>query len=103
LELAMAAYNSGEVMSTALYVGRCNEFLGCISLFATGNTNYVPNILATILIANNPTQYDSDIFVGPQLVYDRVRSRVDEPQPARTASDTSIQYLRYLNPRFAAM
>jgi membrane-bound lytic murein transglycosylase D len=62
--------------------------------------NYVPNILATILIANNPTQYGfGHVRPAPALRYDRIRV------PASTnisilaqASDTSVQYIRYLNP-----
>jgi LysM repeat protein len=60
----------------------------------------VPNILATILIANSPNQYGfGHIRPAPTLNYDRLRI------PASTnlsliaqAADTSVQYLRYLNP-----
>jgi membrane-bound lytic murein transglycosylase D len=62
--------------------------------------NYVPNILATIIIANNPHKYGfGHIRPAAPLVYDRVRV------PPSTnlaiiaqASDTTVQYLRYLNP-----
>ncbi|MBA2379322.1 MAG: LysM peptidoglycan-binding domain-containing protein, partial [Blastocatellia bacterium] len=62
--------------------------------------NYVPNILATILIANSPHQYGfGHVRPAPPLRYDRVRV------PASTnlsliaqAADTTVQYVRYLNP-----
>ncbi len=56
--------------------------------------------LATILIANNPNQYGfGHVRPAPQLLYDQIRV------PASTnlsllaqASDTTVEYLRYLNP-----
>ena len=101
-ELAMAAYNSGEGN-----VDRAVRRAGQLSFWAAfpylpqETRNYVPNILATILIANNPNQYGfGHIRPAAQLVYDRVKV------PASTnlsllaqASDTSVEYLRYLNPQ----
>jgi membrane-bound lytic murein transglycosylase D len=56
--------------------------------------------LATILIANSPQQYGfGHVRPAPQLMYDQVRV------PSSTslnllaqASDTTVEYLRYLNP-----
>jgi membrane-bound lytic murein transglycosylase D len=100
-ELAMAAYNSGEgnVDRAVRRAGAANFWLAYPYL-PQETRNYVPNILATILIANNPGAYGfGHIRPAPPLRYDRVRV------PASTnlslvaqASDTSVQYLRYLNP-----
>jgi LysM repeat protein len=100
-ELAMAAYNSGEgnVDRAISRAGESNFWKAYIYL-PQETRNYVPNILATILIANNPQQYGfGQVRPAPQLAYDRIRI------PASTslsllaqASDTTIEYLRYLNP-----
>ncbi len=100
-ELAMAAYNSGEgnVDRAIKRAGVANFWLA-FPYLPQETRNYVPNILATILIANNPNQYSfGHIRPAPSLTYDRIRI------PASTnlslvaqASDTSVQYLRYLNP-----
>jgi len=101
-ELAMAAYNSGEGnVDRAVRRAGANNFWIAYPYLPQETRNYVPNILATILIANNPAQYGfGHIRPAPQLAYDRVRV------PASTnlgllaqASDTSVQYLRYLNPQ----
>jgi len=101
-ELAMAAYNSGEGnVDRAVRRAGANNFWIAYPYLPQETRNYVPNILATILIANNPAQYGfGHIRQAPQLTYDRVRV------PASTnlgllaqASDTSVQYLRYLNPQ----
>ena len=101
-ELAMAAYNSGEGnVDRAVRRAGVANFWVAYPYLPQETRNYVPNILATILIANNPNQYGfGHIRPAPQLTYDRVRV------PASTnlsllaqASDTSVQYLRYLNPQ----
>ncbi|MCZ2391755.1 MAG: transglycosylase SLT domain-containing protein [Acidobacteria bacterium] len=100
-ELAMAAYNSGEgnVDRAIRRAGAANFWLA-FPYLPRETRNYVPNILATILIANNPNQYGfGQIRPAPPLRYDRLRV------PASTnlnliaaAADTSVQLLRYLNP-----
>lgn len=100
-ELAMAAYNCGEgnVDRAISRSGRA-DFWAAYPFLPKETRNYVPNILATILIANNPQQYGfGHVRPAPQLMYDQVRV------PASTslallaqASDTSVEYLRYLNP-----
>ncbi|MEO7660557.1 MAG: transglycosylase SLT domain-containing protein [Pyrinomonadaceae bacterium] len=100
-ELAMAAYNCGEgnVDRAIRRAGAANFWLAYPYL-PQETRNYVPNILATILIANSPHQYGfGHIRPAAPLNYDRIRI------PASTnlnlvaqASDTTVQYLRYLNP-----
>ena len=100
-ELAMAAYNSGEGnVDRAVRRAGVENFWVAFAYLPTETRNYVPNILATILIANSPNQYGfGHIRPAPRLNYDRIRI------PASTnlsivaqAADTSVQYLRYLNP-----
>jgi len=100
-ELAMAAYNSGEGnVDRAVRRAGVENFWSAFPYLPQETRNYVPNILATILIANNPNEYGfGHIRPSAPLVYDRIRV------PASTnlgivaqAADTSVQYLRYLNP-----
>ena len=101
-ELAMAAYNSGEGnVDRAVRRAGATNFWVAYSYLPQETRNYVPNILATILIANSPQQYGfGHVRPAAPLQYDRIRI------PASTnlsiiaqASDTSVQYLRYLNPQ----
>ncbi len=100
-ELAMAAYNCGEGnVDRAIRRAGTANFWAAYPYLPKETRNYVPNILATILIANSPHQYGfGHVRPAPALLYDRIRV------PASTnlnllaqASDTSVQYLRYLNP-----
>lgn len=100
-ELAMAAYNSGEGnVDRAIRRAGVANFWVAYPYLPNETRNYVPNILATILIANNPSEYGfGHIRPAPSLQYDRIRV------PAMTnlsiiaqASDSSVQYIRYLNP-----
>jgi membrane-bound lytic murein transglycosylase D len=100
-ELAMAAYNSGEGnVDRAISRAGVANFWVAYPYLPKETRNYVPNILATILIANSPQQYGfGHVRPAPRLMYDQVRV------PGTTslgllaqASDTSVEYLRYLNP-----
>jgi membrane-bound lytic murein transglycosylase D len=100
-ELAMAAYNSGEGnVDRAIRRSGSMNFWSSYQYLPQETRNYVPNILATILIANNPRQYGfGHIQPAAPLRYDRVKV------PGSTnlsiiaqASDTTVQYIRYLNP-----
>ena len=100
-ELAMGAYNCGEGnVDRAIRRAGVANFWAAYPYLPQETRNYVPNILATILIANNPQSYGfGHVRPAPPLMYDRVRV------PASTnlailaqASDTSVQYMRYLNP-----
>ncbi len=100
-ELAMAGYNCGEGnVDRAIARSGQRNFWAAYPFLPRETRNYVPNILATILIANSPQQYGfGHVRPAPPLRYDRIRV------PASTnlnilaqASDTSVQYIRYLNP-----
>lgn len=99
-ELAMAAYNCGEGNVDRAIARAGSNFWAAYPYLPKETRNYVPNILATILIANNPQQYGfGQVRPAPPLMYDQVRV------PALTslgllaqASDTTVEYLRYLNP-----
>lgn len=100
-ELAMAGYNCGEGnVDRAIRRAGVANFWAAYPYLPRETRNYVPNILATILIANSPAQYGfGHVRPAPPLQYDRIRV------PASTnlaliaqASDTSVQYIRYLNP-----
>ncbi|MEP7212554.1 MAG: transglycosylase SLT domain-containing protein [Acidobacteriota bacterium] len=100
-ELAMAAYNCGEGnVDRAIRRAGVSSFWAAYPYLPQETRNYVPNILATILIANSPAQYGfGHVRPAPPLLYDQIRV------PASTnlsllaqASDSSVQYLRYLNP-----
>ena len=100
-ELGIAAYNCGEGnVDRAIRRAGVTNFWAAYPYLPQETRNYVPNILATILIANNPTQYGfGHVRPAPALRYDRIRV------PGSTnisilaqASDTSVQYIRYLNP-----
>jgi LysM repeat protein len=100
-ELAMAGYNCGEGnVDRAIRRAGVANFWAAYPYLPKETRNYVPNILATILVANSPSTYGfGHIRPAPALRYDRIRV------PASTnlsiiaqASDTTAQYIRYLNP-----
>jgi membrane-bound lytic murein transglycosylase D len=100
-ELALAAYNSGEGnVDRAIRRAGVADFWAAYRFLPQETRNYVPNILATILIANNPQKYGfGHVRPAAPLNYDMIRV------PSSTglgfiaqAADTSVEYLRYLNP-----
>lgn len=100
-ELAIAGYNCGEGnVDRAIRRAGVSNYWAAYPYLPRETRNYVPNILATILIANSPAQYGfGHVRPAPPLQYDRIRV------PASTnlsilaqASDVSVQYIRYLNP-----
>ncbi|HUF03667.1 MAG TPA: transglycosylase SLT domain-containing protein [Aridibacter sp.] len=100
-ELAMAGYNCGEGnVDRAIRRAGASNFWAAYPYLPKETRNYVPNILATILIANNPQQYGfSHIRPAPRLRYDRLRVPPSTSlQLVAQASDSTVQYLRFLNP-----
>ena len=100
-ELAMGAYNcgAGNVDRAIRRAGVAN-FWAAYPYLPQETRNYVPNILATILIANNPRQYGfGHIRPRPQLIYDQIKvPPTTNLSLLAQASDTTVEYLRYLNP-----
>ncbi len=99
--LAMAAYNTG-----ALNVDRGIPRAGVANYWqiypyiAQETRNYVPNILAVILIAKNPEKYgfrgirpESPISFEPVVVSSATSLRL-----IADATDTSVDYIQALNP-----
>jgi len=100
-ELAMAAYNTGagNVDRGIARAGTAN-FWAIYPYIAQETRNYVPNILATILIAKNPEKYGfKGIRPEPAVTYDVVQvTSATSLQLVADATDTSVDYLRNLNP-----
>ncbi len=100
-ELAMAAYNTGagNVDRGIARAGTAN-FWAIYPYIAQETRNYVPNILATILIAKNPEKYGfKGIRPEAPLAYDVVQvSNSTNLQLVAEATDSSVDYIRSLNP-----
>ncbi|HEV7682850.1 MAG TPA: transglycosylase SLT domain-containing protein [Pyrinomonadaceae bacterium] len=100
-ELAMAAYNTGagNVDRGIARAGTAN-FWAIYPYIAQETRNYVPNILATILIAKNPEKYGfKGIRPDAPMAYDVVQvSSSTSLQLVAEATDSSVDYIRGLNP-----
>jgi membrane-bound lytic murein transglycosylase D len=100
-ELAMAAYNTGAGnIDRAIARSGSKSFWSIYPYIAQETRNYVPNILATILIAKNPEKYGfKGIRPEAALSYDRVQvSTPTSLQLVAEATDTSVDYIRSINP-----
>jgi membrane-bound lytic murein transglycosylase D len=99
--LAMAAYNTGQgnIDRAVSRAGSAN-FWKIYPYIAQETKNYVPNILATILIAKNPEKYGfRNIQREPAMAYDVVQvPNATGLQLIAQATDTSVDYLRSINP-----
>ncbi len=99
-ELAMAAYNSGEGRVDGC-VARSGyaDFWEIHSMLPNETRNYVPNILATIIIAKNPQRYGFSPKPEPPLTFDyvTVNNSVDLRLVA-DAVDANHDYILGLNP-----
>ena len=71
----MAAYNCGEGnVDKAIRRAGVSNFWAAYPYLPQETRNYVPNILATILIANSPNQYGfGHVRPAPPLTYDQIR------------------------------
>jgi membrane-bound lytic murein transglycosylase D len=100
-ELAMAAYNTGQgnVDRAISRAGRAN-FWAIYPYIAQETRNYVPNILATILIAKNPEKYGfRNIRPDAPMSYDIVRvPSATSLHHVAAATGISLDYIRVLNP-----
>jgi peptidoglycan lytic transglycosylase D len=100
-ELAMGAYNTGpgNIDRGISRAGTAN-FWAVYPYIAQETRNYVPNILATILIAKNPEKYGfKGIRPEPPMAYDVVQvSNATSLQLVAEATDTSVDHIRSINP-----
>jgi membrane-bound lytic murein transglycosylase D len=101
-ELAMAAYNSGEGrVDSAIARSGYADFWEIYSrgLIPHETRNYVPNILATIIIAKNPEKYGFSVKPEPPLKYDYVKvNNMVDLRLVSDATDTPYEMLLALNP-----
>lgn len=100
-ELAMAAYNTGagNIDRGISRAGTAN-FWAIYPYIAQETRNYVPNILATILIAKNPEKYGfKGIRPDSPMAYDVVQvANATSLQLVAEATDSSVDHIRGLNP-----
>jgi membrane-bound lytic murein transglycosylase D len=100
-ELAIAAYNTGEGnIDRAISRAGTANFWVIYPFIYQETRNYVPNILATILIAKNPEKYGfKGIKPDAALSYDRVQvATATSLQLIADATDVDVDYIRSLNP-----
>lgn len=101
-ELAMAAYNTGEGrIDAAIAKSGYADFWEIYErgLIPRETRNYVPNILATIIVAKNPERFGFAVDPEPSLKYDfvKVNNLVDLKLVA-DATDSSSELIEALNP-----
>jgi membrane-bound lytic murein transglycosylase D len=101
--LALASYNGGPgLVQRAMRRSGLDDFWSLSEkprLLPRETREYVPMILAAIVIARNPAQYGFDIAPPPQVEYDRVP--VSKPVDLRRIAEwagTSIEDIKDLNP-----
>lgn len=101
--LAMASYNAGPGrLQRAVKQSKINDYwaLTATSRYLPKETrNYVPMIMAAVLIAKNPQAYGFEPATAPVLAYDRVT--VPDALDLRTVAewtDSTIEDIRDLNP-----
>jgi membrane-bound lytic murein transglycosylase D len=100
-ELAIAAYNTGEGnIDRGISRAGTASFWAVYPYIAQETRNYVPNILATILIAKNPEKYGfKGIRPESPMAYDVVQvANATSLQLVAEATDTSVDYIRSINP-----
>jgi membrane-bound lytic murein transglycosylase D len=100
-ELAMGAYNTGEGnVDRAVSRAGVRDFWSIYPYIAQETRNYVPNILAVILIAKNPEKYGfRNVQRMTPLAYDTVSvPSATSLQLVAALTDTSLDNIRSLNP-----
>jgi membrane-bound lytic murein transglycosylase D len=102
-ELAIGAYNTGEGnIDRAIRRTGVADFWTIYPYIAQETRNYVPNILATILIAKNPAKYGFG-HVQRMTPLDKTYDIVSVPSATSlhliaNLTDTSVDFLRSINP-----
>ena len=99
--LAMAAYNAGEgkILRTMEKTGLTDFWqLAASGLLKPQTQNYVPAVIASTLIAKNPSHYGFEVEYEKPLEYETVR--LDRPVSLRhlAATEAPIEDLLKLNP-----
>lgn len=100
-ELAMGGYNTGAGnIDRGIARAGMADFWTIYPYLYQETRNYVPNILATILIAKNPQKYGfSGIRPEAPLSYDVVQlPTTTSLQLIADATDSSVDFLRSINP-----
>ena len=100
-ELAMGAYNTGEGnIDRAINRAGQRDFWAIYPYIAQETRNYVPNILAVILIAKNPEKYGfRNVQRMSPLAYDTVSvPSATSLQLVAALTDSSVDNIRALNP-----
>lgn len=100
-ELAMAAYNTGAGnIDRAIAKAGTANFWMIYPYIAQETRNYVPNILAVILIAKNPEKYGfKGIKPDAPMAYDVVQvPTATSLQLIADATDSNLETIRGLNP-----
>ncbi|HVF49206.1 MAG TPA: transglycosylase SLT domain-containing protein [Pyrinomonadaceae bacterium] len=102
-ELAIGAYNTGEGnIDRAISRAGVADFWRVYPFIAQETRNYVPNILATILITKNPEKYGFGNIprMAPiEKTYDLVKVPSSTSlQLIASLTDTSTDFLRSINP-----
>ena len=100
-ELAIGGYNTGEGnIDRAISRAGVGDFWRIYPYIAKETRDYVPNILATILIAKNPAKYGfHNIRPDAPLAYDVVNvPTATSLQLIASATGTSVDFIRSLNP-----
>jgi membrane-bound lytic murein transglycosylase D len=101
--LALASYNGGPGrVQRAMKTARINDFWELSAkprLLPRETREYVPMILAAIVIARNPAQYGFDFDADSATVYDRVvLPRPVDLRRVAEWTDTTIDEIQSLNP-----
>jgi membrane-bound lytic murein transglycosylase D len=100
-ELAIAAYNTGEVnIDRAIVRAGAADFWAIYPYIAPETRNHVPNILATVLIAKAPEKYGfSDVQRMAPLTYDVVSVPTSTSlHLVASLTYSNIDHIRALNP-----
>ncbi len=100
-ELAIGAYNTGEGnVDRAISRAGVRDFWAIYPYIAKETRNYVPNILATILISKDPEKYGfRGIRPEAPLSFDVIAvPSATNLQLVASAADTSVAHIQELNP-----